>query len=216
VFGFGDAVTKLSVIYYSATGHGTKMAREVADAGRSAGAEVRLRRVAELSEMRDIAVDPAWLANYEATNHIPVATGDDIVWADGVIFGTPTRYGSPAWQFRAFIDSLTPLFIQGMLADKVYSVFTSGRTQHGGQESTLLNMYVTLMHFGGILVPPGFTDHLKWTDGNPYGASHVTGLDNDAAISDATAAALNHLARRVVAVSSRLSGKVVVEGTDVG
>jgi multimeric flavodoxin WrbA len=55
VFGFGDALTKLSVIYYSATGHGTKMAREVADAGRSAGAEVRLRRVVELSEMTDIA-----------------------------------------------------------------------------------------------------------------------------------------------------------------
>ncbi len=138
------------------------------------------------------------------------------MWADGVIFGTTTRYGSQAWQFRAFIDSLTLLFMQGMLTDKVDSVFTSGRTRHGCQESTLLNMYVTLMHFGGILVPPGFTDHLKWSDGNPYGASHVTGLDNDAAISDATAAALDHLARRVVSVASRLSGEVVVERTDVG
>jgi len=88
--------------------------------------------------------------------HIPWATAEDIVWADSVISGTPTRHSSQAWQFRAFIGSLTPLFMDGKLADKVYSVFTSGRTQHGGQESTLLNMYVNLMHFGGILVPPGF------------------------------------------------------------
>ena len=201
-------MAKLSVIYYSATGHGAAMARRVADAGEAAGAEVRLRQVAELAERSAIEADPAWLANYEASVHIPWATGDDIVWADGVIFGTPTRYGSQAWQFRAFIDSLTPLFMDGKLADKVYSVFTSGRTQHGGQESTLLNMYVTLMHFGGILVPPGFTEDLKWTDGNPYGVGHVAGLDNDGAIADATIAALEHLARRVVSVSHRLNTRL--------
>jgi NAD(P)H dehydrogenase (quinone) len=197
-------MTKLAVIYYSATGHGAAMAREVADAGEAAGAEVRLRRVAELADRPAIEADPAWVANYEASVHIPTATGDDIVWADGVIFGTPTRFGSQAWQFRAFIDSLTPLFMDGKVADKAYSVFTSGRTQHGGQESTLLNMYVTLMHFGGILVPPGFTEDLKWVDGNPYGVGHVAGLDNDAAMTDATIAALKHLARRVVSVSHRL------------
>ena len=197
-------MTRLSVIYYSSTGHGTQMARCLAQAGEAAGAEVRLRRVTELAEDSAIAADPSWLANYRSTLSIPAATGDDIVWADGVILGTPTRYGSQAWQFRAFIDSLTPLFMEGKLADKVYSVFTSGRTQHGGQESTLLNIYVTLMHFGGILVPPGFTHDLKWADGNPYGVGHVTGLDNDAAISEVTSASLQHLARRVVAISGRL------------
>jgi NAD(P)H dehydrogenase (quinone) len=201
-------MAKLSVIYYSATGHGAKMARHVAEAGESAGAEVRLRRVVELAERTAIAADPDWLVNYEATVNIPPATGDDILWADGVIFGTPTRYGSQAWQFRAFIDSLTPLFLEGKLGDKVYSAFTSGRTQHGGQESTLINIYVTLMHFGGILVPPGFTEDLKWADGNPYGVGHVTGLDNHAAITAATSAALEHLARRVVSISDRLTAKL--------
>ena len=102
--------------------------------------------------------------------------------------------------------------MEGKLADKVYSVFTSGRTQHGGQESTLLNIYVTLMHFGGILVPPGFTDDRKWADGNPYGVGHVAGLDNNAAISDVTSASLQHLARRVVAISGRLNGKNSASG----
>lgn len=198
-------MTKLSVIYYSATGHGSKMARLVAEAGEAAGAQVRLRRVAEMADPQAIAADAAWKSNLEATQDIPVATGHDIVWADGVIFGTPTRYGSPARQFRAYIDSLTPLFMQGLLADKVYTAFTSGRTEHGGQESTLLAFYTTLMHFGGILVPPGFTDDLKWVDGNPYGVGHVTGLQNDAKLTDATIAALRHLARRIVSISARLN-----------
>ena len=102
--------------------------------------------------------------------------------------------------------------MEGHLADKVYSVFTSGRTQHGGQESTLLNIYVTLMHFGGILVPPGFTDDRKWADGNPYGVGLIAGLDNNAAISDVTSASLQHLARRVVAISGRLNGKNSASG----
>lgn len=201
-------MTKLSVIYYSATGHGAAMARHIGEAGEAAGAQVRIRRVAEQADAAAIAAEPAWSANYQASKEIPVADGEDIVWADGVIFGTPTRYGSQAWQFRAFIDSLTPLFLAGKLSNKVYSAFTSGRTEHGGQESTLLNIYVTLMHFGGILVPPGFTDDLKWADGNPYGVSHVTGLDNSAVLTNVTVAALHHLARRVVSVAACIEGQL--------
>jgi NAD(P)H dehydrogenase (quinone) len=200
--------TRLSVIYYSATGHGTSMAREVVSAGEAAGAEVRLRRIAERADSAAIAADPVWTANMSASQQIPIASGDDVLWSDAIVFGTPTRYGSQAWQFRAFIDSLTPLFLEGRLANKTYSAFTSGRTQHGGQESTLLNIYVTLMHFGGILVPPGFTEELKWADGNPYGVSHVTGLDNSAALSEATVAALHHLARRVVGVANCVKGQL--------
>ncbi|MET0704004.1 MAG: NAD(P)H dehydrogenase, partial [Mycobacterium sp.] len=70
----------------------------------------------------------------------------------------------------------------------------------------LLALYISLMHFGGILVPPGYTDALKFADGNPYGVSHVTGPDNTAGISDDTDAALEHLARRVVTITDRLVG----------
>ena len=111
------------------------------------------------------------------------------MWADAVIFGSPTRFGSPASQFRTFIDSLGGLWTQGKLADKVYAGFTSSQTAHGGQETTLLSLYISLMHFGGIIVPPGYTDGLKFADGNPYGVSHITGPDNQNAIDDATAAA---------------------------
>jgi NAD(P)H dehydrogenase (quinone) len=198
-------MTKLAVIYYSATGHGTEMAKQVATAAEDAGAEVRVRHVAETRDPASFAENPAWTANYQATKDLPAATGDDIVWADAVIFGSPTRFGSVASQLREFLDSLGGLWSQGKLADKVYAGFTSSNTTHGGQETTLLTLYVTLMHFGGIIVPPGYTDALKFVDGNPYGAGLIADHDNISEFDDATNNALDHLARRVVTIADRLS-----------
>jgi NAD(P)H dehydrogenase (quinone) len=197
-------MTKLAVIYYSATGHGTTMARRVATSAEAAGAEVRVRPVAETRDPASFAHNPAWTANYEATKDLPHATGDDITWADAVIFGSPTRFGSVASQLRDFLDSLGGLWSEGKLADKVYAAFTSTNTAHGGQETTLLTLYVTLMHFGGIIVPPGYTDQLKFVDGNPYGVSLIADHDNISEFDDATNNALDHLAKRVVSVTKRL------------
>jgi NAD(P)H dehydrogenase (quinone) len=182
------------------------MAARVAAAAEAAGAEVRIRHIAETRDPESFAQNPAWTANYRATKDLPTPTGDDIVWADAVIFGSPTRFGSVASQLREFLDSLGGLWSQGKLADKVYAAFTSTNTAHGGQETTLLTLYVTLMHFGGIIVPPGYTDQLKFVDGNPYGASLTAGHDNISEFDDATKAALDHLARRVVSVADRLTG----------
>jgi NAD(P)H dehydrogenase (quinone) len=198
-------MTKLAVIYYSATGHGTSMAKRVATSAEAAGAEVRVRHVAETRDPASFAENPAWTANYQATRDLPPATGDDIAWADAVIFGSPTRFGSVASQLRDFLDSLGGMWSQGKLADKVYAGFTSSNTTHGGQETTLLTLYVTLMHFGGIIVPPGYTEPLKFVDGNPYGASLVASHDNIGEFDEATNNALDHLARRVVSVADQLT-----------
>ena len=198
-------MTKLAVIYYSATGHGTTMARRVATSAEAAGAEVRVRPVAETRDPASFAHNPAWTANYEATKDLPHAAGDDITWADAVIFGSPTRFGSVASQLRDFLDSLGGLWSEGKLADKVYAAFTSTNTAHGGQETTLLTLYVTLMHFGGIIVPPGYTDQLKFVDGNPYGVSLIADHDNINEFDDTTNNALDHLAKRVVTVADRLN-----------
>jgi NAD(P)H dehydrogenase (quinone) len=200
-------MTKLAIIYYSATGHGTAMAKRVAAAAEAAGAEVRVRHVAETRDPATFAQNPAWTANYEATKDLPTATGDDIVWADAVIFGSPTRFGSVASQLREFLDSLGGLWAEGKLADKVYAGFTSSNTLHGGQETTLLTLYVTIMHFGGIVVAPGYTDPSKFTDGNPYGASLVATHDNINEFDDVTGTALEHLARRVVLTAGRLNSQ---------
>lgn len=199
-------MTKLAVIYYSATGHGTKMAGIIEQAARAAGAEVRVRHIAETTPTEVFANNPAWSANHEATQDLPVATGEDIVWADAVILGSPTRFSNPAAPFQAFLDSLGGLWAQGKLADKVYAAFTSSQTLHGGQETTLQKIYQVVMHFGGIVVAPGFTDVSKFVDGNPYGVGHVTGPNNQNEIDDATRTALEHMTRRVLSIAGRLAG----------
>ncbi|NJC74067.1 NAD(P)H:quinone oxidoreductase [Planosporangium thailandense] len=195
---------KLAVVYYSATGTVHAMAERVAAAGEKAGAEVRLRQVAELAPAAAIASNPAWSQHVDDTKDEPRATADDIVWADAVLFGSPTRYGNIASQLKQFIDTLGPQWAQGLLADKVYAGFTASQTAHGGQESTLLALYNTFYHFGGIVVAPGYTDPLKFVDGNPYGVSHVTGGSNTDPLTEVQFAALDHLADRAVTIARRL------------
>lgn len=108
----------------------------------------------------------------------------------------PVRQRHLAAQVKQFIDTLGGLWQQGKLADKVYSGFTSSATTHGGQESTLLALYTTIHHFGGILVAPGYTDPSKFVDGNPYGTSHVGGPETP--IDDNARTAARVQAERVV------------------
>ncbi len=195
---------RLSVIYYSSTGTIHAMAERLAAAGEKAGAEVRLRQVPELAPAEAIASNVAWSQHYDRTRDEPRATADDVVWADAVLFGTPTRYGNVASQLKQFLDTLGPQWMRGLLADKVYAGFTASMTAHGGQESTLLALYNTIHHFGGIIAAPGYTDPLKFADGNPYGVSHVTGGNNSEPLTDVQDAALDHMAQRAIHVAGKL------------
>lgn len=198
-------MTKLAVIYYSATGHGTEMAQEVQKAAEAAGAEVRVRHITEITDPSVFENNPAWSGNYEATKDLPAASVDDIEWADAVIFGAPTRFSNVPASFQAFIDSLGGAWAQGKLANKVYAAWTSSQTLHGGQETTLQHLYQMIMHFGGIIVTPGYTDASKFVDGNPYGVGHVTGPENQNEVSDATRTALGHMTARVVEYAGKLA-----------
>ncbi|MGH3361445.1 MAG: NAD(P)H:quinone oxidoreductase [Nocardioides sp.] len=195
----------LAVIYYSSTGTVDAMARRAAATGEKAGADVRIRQVAEIAPEAAIDSTDEWREHVDETADEPKATPDDIVWADAVLLGSPTRFGNVASQLKQYLDSLGPQWAEGALADKVYAGFTASQTDHGGQESTLLALYNTVHHFGGILVAPGYTDELKYADGNPYGVSHVTGADNDAPLGDAEEAALDHLVERMVDVARKLT-----------
>ena len=195
--------TKVAVIYYSQTGTIHQLAQEYAAGAEKAGAEVRLRQVAELAPQQAVDANEKWKAHREETASVPEATADDILWADAVIFGSPTRYGNVAAQLKQFIDQLGPQWAQGLLADKVYSGFTSSATLHGGQESTLLALYNTIHHFGGFIVSPGYTDPVMFQVGNPYGVSHVDG-QGSIPIADETRQAARFAAERVTGVTSQL------------
>ena len=163
-----------SVIYYSATGITYQMAVAAAEAAGKAGAQVRLRKVRELAPDEAVASNEGWAAHRLATQDVPEATPDDLVWAHAVVFGTPTRYGNVAAQLKQFIDTTGPLWAEGKLANKVYSAFCSTSTAHGGQESTLLALFTTVYHWGGIVVTPGYTEPAQFISGNPYGGSHTS------------------------------------------
>ncbi|MFE5119592.1 NAD(P)H:quinone oxidoreductase [Streptomyces sp. NPDC056669] len=194
---------KLAVVYYSSTGTIAEIAKELRDAGVKAGAEVRLLKVAELAPQAAIDSNPAWAAHHAATAELPEATPDDIEWADAVLFGTPTRFGNVSAQLKQFIDTLGGLWAQGKLADKVYSGFVSSATAHAGQESTLLALYNSIHHFGGITVSPGFTDPAKFNDGNPYGTSHVDAQGTNP-VDDTTRTAARIQAERAVKMATAL------------
>ncbi len=194
---------KLAVVYYSSTGTIAEIAKELHDVAVMAGAEVRLLRVPELAPQAAIDSNPAWAANHAATADIPEATPADIEWADGVLFGTATRFGNLSAQLKQFIDTLGGLWAEGKLADKVYSGFTSSATAHAGQETTLQALYTSVHHFGGIVVAPGFTNPIKFVDGNPYGTSHVDGQGANA-VDDTTRAAARHQVERIVKIASKL------------
>ncbi|MFJ2397229.1 NAD(P)H:quinone oxidoreductase [Streptomyces sp. NPDC087843] len=202
---------KLAVVYYSSTGTITEIAKELHDAAVKAGAEVRLLKAAELAPQAAIDSNPAWAANHAATANIPEATPADIEWADAVIFGTPTRFGNVSSQLKQFIDTLGGLWAEGKLANKVYSGFVSTATAHAGHESTLLALYNSVHHFGGITVTPGFTDPAKFIDGNPYGTSHADGQGTNP-VNDTTRTAARIQAERVVNIAAKLT---TVAGTGV-
>ena len=195
---------RVSIIYYSSTGTIHAMAERLRAAAMKAGAQVRQRQVRELVPSETIATNPAWQRHVEHTKDEPRATADDVVWADVVLIGSPTRYGNVASQLKHYLDSLGPQWTQGLLADKVYAGFTAAQTEHGGQESTLLALYNTIHHFGGIVVAPGYTDSNKYIDGNPYGVSHRTGPSNDRPLTDVEYDALDHLAIRAITIGAYL------------
>ena len=168
---------RVLVAYYSATGSVHRLAEAVRDGAESAGAEVRLRRVAELAPAEAIAANPDWVRHRADTDAVvEVASLADLEWADGYAFGTPTRYGAPAAQLKQFLDTAGGLWQDGKLADKPVTSFVSSAEQHGGQEATILSLNNVFYHWGSIIIPLGYTDDIVFeAGGNPYGTSWPAG-----------------------------------------
>lgn len=170
----------VQVIFYSLYGHVWKMAEAVADGARQVdGAKVELFQVAETLPADVLAKMGATDAK-KAFAHVPIADAKRLAEADAILLGSGTRYGSATAQMRAFLDSTGPLWQTGALVGKVGSAFTSTASQHGGQESTLVNFHNFFFHMGMTLtgVPYAAQELLimsEMSGGTPYGASTITG-----------------------------------------
>ena len=203
---------KILIVYYSMYGHVLKLARAAAEGAQTmAGAEVVLRRVQELdSNLAKLQGSKHAQAVLAQQQDIPIATVADLKAADGVIFGTPTRFGNMCAQMKQYFDGAVELWLQGALEGKPAGVLVSTATTHGGQETTCLTMMVPLLHLGFIIVgvpysTPGML-HTEGRGGTPYGATTVAGGKNDLEPAPEDLAIANALGRRVADVAKKLRG----------
>lgn len=191
---------KLAVVFYSMGGTNYQLAKWAKEGAEAAGAEVRLLKVEELAPDSVVQGNEAWKATVEATKDVPVATSDDLEWADAIIFSTPTRFGNMASQMKQFLDLQGGLWATGKTVNKVVSAMTSAQNPHGGQEATILSLYTSMMHWGAIIAAPGYTDPVLFgAGGNPYGTS--VSVDQDGNMIEDVEDAVKHQAKRTVTVA---------------
>lgn len=200
-------MTKIAVVYYSSTGANYQLAQWAKAGAEEAGAEVRLVKAAELAPKEAIESNPAWKAHVEEAQNVPEATSDDILWADGIIFSSPTRFGAVASQLKQFIDTLGGLWANGDTVNKVVSAMSSAQNPHGGQEATILALYTQMFHHGMIVAAPGYSDEAIFASGgNPYGTSATVDGEGNIQNPDKVEVSVKHQAKRTVEVAQKIHG----------
>jgi NAD(P)H dehydrogenase (quinone) len=196
---------KVLIPFYSRSGTIERLAVAVAEGAQAEGAEVRLRRARELVGHDILSSVPGWKETAQAMNaRYPAPTAEDALWADAMILGTPTRFGSISSELKAFIDGLGALWVGGKLNGKVGSAFAGSSQAHGGNESTVISMWNPLAHLGFIIVPTGYADGVMFAGaGSPYGASVVSG-NPPSGPTEAELAVARFQGKRVTQVAKKL------------
>ena len=195
-------MTEILVLYYSRNGATAELARQACRGVESvAGAAAKLRTVAPVSAESE---RPPKLVPMTGA---PYVTLEDLRNAQGLLLGSPTRFGNMAAPLKYFLDSTSSLWVSGALAGKPAGVFTSTQTLHGGQEATLISMMLPLLHHGMYLVGLPYTEralHQTRSGGTPYGASHVAGGQEEPSLTEDERALAQALGKRVAALAVQL------------
>jgi NAD(P)H dehydrogenase (quinone) len=191
---------KVLILFYSRTGNTAALADAIAEGARSVRfAEVDVRRIDDLAPKSVIESVPEWKAGREklVAKYQTFSDVNELASYDGLILGSPTRYGIMSAELKNILDQTGPLWQQGALVNKVGSAFTSVATGHGGHETTLWSIMTPMANLGLILAPPGYTDAVMFAGGSPYGATATTG---GGAPGEADLAAARHQGKRVAEV----------------
>ena len=195
-------MTEILVLFYSRKGSTAELARQVCRGVESvAGARARLRTVPAVASVVEAPQSPV------PAEGPPYATHDDLRECDGLVMGSPTRFGNMAAPLKFFLDGTSALWLTGVLAGKPAGVFTSTQTMHGGQETTLLSMMMPLLHHGMLIVGIPYTEAALSTTragGSPYGASHFAGDDTQPRLTDDERTLAVLLGRRVAEAAVKL------------
>ena len=197
-------MSKILVLYHSLWGHVEQLAEAEAEGARSVpGVQVTVKRVPETMDAEKQT------AMHVKAQPAPEAHPHELGDYDGILFGTPTRFGNMSGQMRNFLDRTGGLWQQGALAGKVGNVFVSTATQHGGQESTILSFHPFLFHQGMIVVGvpytcPELSNMEEISGGTPYGASTLAKSDGSRQPSANELAIARFQGRHVAEITQRL------------
>ncbi|NLB58839.1 MAG: NAD(P)H:quinone oxidoreductase [Gammaproteobacteria bacterium] len=196
-------MAEILVLYYRRNGSVARVARQIERGVEEVdGARARLRTVPPVAPVTQTAAPPV---PAEGAPFVEAADFDD---CDGLLLGSPARFGNMAAPLKHCIDGLGAQWASGTLVGKPAAAFTSTTTMHGGQESTLLSMMLPLLHHGCVVVGIPFTEPALSTTrsgGTPYGASHVAGTDDDPQPTDEEAQLARALGKRVAALAAKLA-----------
>jgi NAD(P)H dehydrogenase (quinone) len=193
---------EILVLFYSRKGSTAELARQVCRGVESvSGAKARLRTVPQVTTVIEQPQPPV------PAEGPPYATHEDLRQCDGLILGSPTRFGNMAAPLKYFLDGTAALWVSGALAGKPAGVFTSTQTMHGGQETTLLTMMMPLLHHGMLIVGLPYTEEaLNRTSsgGSPYGPSHVAGQQAQPKLTEEERVLAMLLGKRVAEIAVKL------------
>jgi NAD(P)H dehydrogenase (quinone) len=203
------AMASVYIPFYSRYGNVEAMAKAVAEGVRAQGSEAKLAFTGDVMTPPEVmASDERWQQTHERLlAEYPLASTEELGAADGVIFGTPTRFGNMAAQMKNLFDMMAGLWLSGATINKPAGVFVSTASLHGGQETTSFTMYAPLIHLGFVVVgvPYSVPEVLSTTTGGtPYGPSHLAGAMGDRPPDEVELAVCRALGERVAAVAEAL------------
>lgn len=232
-------MAKLLIAYYSAYGHIYEMAMACATAAQRQGAEVKVVKIPEMiaeqnrtpfldqfvkdtetSKLAGTFKTYDRFSKYEAAQkkqqQIPIATNEDLKWADGVVWGYPTYYGMMPSQVKLFLEFAAPISGAGALEGKPTGVFTSAGSIHTGHEATILTSIVPLLHFGMIFVGLPYTENPEFLTADnigcsPYGASTLAGPDSSLHPDERELLMVGRLGIRVASVAQALKAAQFIQ-----
>lgn len=203
---------KLLIVYYSLYGHTYQLAQAIAEGARQVdGIDIEVRKVKEFDEVGQATKDNPGAQEAKAQQKdIPVCTVDDLRAADGVIFGSPTRYGNMAAQMKQLFDSTASLWLKGEMEGKPGAVFTSTASTHGGQETTLITMMIPMLHLGMLVMGVPYSTegmiHTEARGGTPYGPTTIAGSKGELQPQEGDLVIARALGKRVAEATKKLRG----------
>jgi NAD(P)H dehydrogenase (quinone) len=204
---------KVLIVYHSLYGHTLQLARAVEEGVKSvAGIDAVFRRAPEFPhvekelESGDGHATKVW----REQKSIPACTVEDLREADGLLLGSPTRYGNMTAQMKSLIDATISLWLSGGMEGKPAGVFTSTASTHGGQETTCVTMMIPLLHLGMIIVGVPYSTegmiHTEARGGTPYGASAIAGPKGELAPTPQDVVICRAQGNRVAELAKKIRG----------